>query len=333
MAQQDHQGTVLIAGGGIAGLTAAKTLHDAGFEAIVLERDAHIGGRMSTRQFGGGVFDDGAQFFTVKDRRFAPMADEWIAAGVVHDWFHSHLIRGGASNPDGYPRYCGSRGMRSILDHIAGHGLDVRTGADVSGLQVLPDGYELALSSGDTLSADAVILAHPAPDAVHLLEDAGVALNDDDIGPLREVGYKPAIVVMAVMDCASALTEWGGLRIEGEFIDWIADNHRKGISPDKPAITIQAMPRFSVEHWDWDDNRLAEVLLDNAKALLRCDAVEVRVHRWPLGKPASTHLKEWIAAKHHPRVLLAGDGFRGYRVEGAAVSGLEAARELIRRFS
>lgn len=321
---------VLIVGGGLTGLVAATTLRNAGVDSLVLERDPDIGGRMSTRRIQGAVFDDGAQFFTVKDPRFAPFVNAWIEAGVVTDWFHSHLIRGGASNPDGHPRYCGVDGMRGILHHLRDQGVAVRTGAEVEGFAPHGNGYTVTLTGGETLDADAVLLAHPVPYAVELAGRAGLSLEDDDRDALSLVSYIPSLSVLARMDKPTALTEWGGLRINGEWIDWIGDNQRKGISPE-PAVTLQAMPRFSSEHWDDDDDDIADRLIDNAHKLLGCDPVSAEVVRWELGKPISTHPKEWIALKDHPRVILSGDGFKGYRVEGAATSGFAAANALIER--
>ncbi|MCB2213295.1 FAD-dependent oxidoreductase [bacterium] len=323
---------VIIIGGGIAGLSAAKELKQAGIEALVLERRVVLGGRMSTREFGGAVFDDGAQFFTVKDQRFGPLVEEMIEAGVITDWFHSQLIRGGSSNPDGFPRYCGAKGMRSILDYMHRQGLSVQVNADVTGFEPRQKSYTVTLKDGQELTADAILLAHPVPDAVRMLHNAGLKLTPNDAAALENVIYTPCIAVMATLEKPSALTEWGGLRINGEYVDWIADNHRKGIS-ETPSVTIQAMPDFSTDHWYDDDDDVAEMLIGSTMPLIRSEPVEARVVRYELGKPISTHPKEWVAAEKHPRVLLAGDGFKGYRVEGAAVSGMEAAKELIRQFS
>ena len=45
-----------------------------------------MGGRLATRNFAGGRFDYGAQFFTVRDPAFRRLADQSLAAGVVTPW-------------------------------------------------------------------------------------------------------------------------------------------------------------------------------------------------------------------------------------------------------
>eukprot|EP01031_Cornospumella_fuschlensis_P052994 gene52994-64738_t len=62
---------IAIIGAGIAGITAARTLAQAGHHVHVFEKSRGAGGRMSTRLSNFGTFDHGAQYFTVRDARFA----------------------------------------------------------------------------------------------------------------------------------------------------------------------------------------------------------------------------------------------------------------------
>ena len=59
-----------IVGAGMAGVACARTLMQAGHEVTVFERDAQPGGRMATHASSFGGFDAGAQYFTVRDKRF-----------------------------------------------------------------------------------------------------------------------------------------------------------------------------------------------------------------------------------------------------------------------
>ena len=60
-----------ILGAGMAGVTAARTLVQAGHQVSVFEQAPYVGGRMATRDTPWGSFDHGAQYFTVRDPRFA----------------------------------------------------------------------------------------------------------------------------------------------------------------------------------------------------------------------------------------------------------------------
>ena len=85
---------------------------------------------MATRRVGGGNFDHGAQFFTVRDERFAGLVEGWLGAGVATEWARGFADGEGRPNEDGHPRYRGTEGMTSIPNYIA-RGLDVRTGERV----------------------------------------------------------------------------------------------------------------------------------------------------------------------------------------------------------
>jgi monoamine oxidase len=58
----DEQATVAVVGGGLAGLTAARRLHDAGVDVRVLEARDRVGGRTCSREVGDEVVDLGAQW-------------------------------------------------------------------------------------------------------------------------------------------------------------------------------------------------------------------------------------------------------------------------------
>ena len=57
----DHFDTIVI-GAGVAGLTAARLLADAGRDVVVLEARARVGGRVSTDRDNGLVTDLGASW-------------------------------------------------------------------------------------------------------------------------------------------------------------------------------------------------------------------------------------------------------------------------------
>jgi predicted NAD/FAD-dependent oxidoreductase len=60
-----------IIGAGMAGIACARTLMQAGHRVTVFEKSKGASGRISTRSSNYGSFDHGAQYFTVRDSRFA----------------------------------------------------------------------------------------------------------------------------------------------------------------------------------------------------------------------------------------------------------------------
>ena len=106
---------VLVIGAGISGLLCASEIQRAGVTVRVLDKGRGVGGRMATRQMGGGRFDHGAQFFTVREPSFQSYVDEWLQAGVIQEWFR-HAPSD--SNAAGYPRYCGRFGMTDVAKYL-----------------------------------------------------------------------------------------------------------------------------------------------------------------------------------------------------------------------
>src|SRR6266540_3845494 len=71
--------SVAIIGDGMAGLICARTLTEQRFAVQVFDKGREPGGRIATRQIAGYQFDDGAQYFTVRDSRFQREVDARVA--------------------------------------------------------------------------------------------------------------------------------------------------------------------------------------------------------------------------------------------------------------
>ena len=74
---------IAIVGAGMAGITAARTLAQAGHQVMVFDKSSGAGGRMATRRSPFGGFDHGAQYFTVRDPRLA-LALQTVPDSLTH---------------------------------------------------------------------------------------------------------------------------------------------------------------------------------------------------------------------------------------------------------
>ena len=81
-----------VIGAGLAGLTVAKQLSQS-YQVLVFDKSRGVSGRMATRRAGQFQFDHGAQYFTIRDKRFMAFTAEARASGVIQHWpVQSHQL-------------------------------------------------------------------------------------------------------------------------------------------------------------------------------------------------------------------------------------------------
>ena len=103
--QHHNQSDVLIIGAGISGLMAATKLEESGCSVTVLDKGRNYG-MNGNRAFDEGIFDHGAQFFTVRQPIFKTYVDQWSAADIIRIWFESASNQSEkASAMDSTPRH------------------------------------------------------------------------------------------------------------------------------------------------------------------------------------------------------------------------------------
>jgi len=321
----------IVVGAGISGLLAADALQREGWEVAVLDKGRGVGGRMATRRVGGGTFDHGAQFFTVRGDRFSDLLDGWLDAGAAAVWARGFADAEGTPQEDGHPRYRGAAGMTSIPKHLA-RDLEVRTGERTVGVDDRGDGWEVTCESGLQLEASALVLAVPVPQALELATSGNYALPEDARQHLEAVSYDPCLALMVLLDGPGGVPEPGGVQIKGETLDWIGDNQRKGIS-ELPAMTIHGGPEWSRAHFEDDEAEVKGQLISLAGDRLGTDlsssVVESSLARWRYSWVTNAHPEPFLAASEAPPLVFCGDGFGQPKVEGAALSGLAAADYLL----
>jgi predicted NAD/FAD-dependent oxidoreductase len=315
---------VLVIGAGISGLLCATELQRAGLSVRVLDKGRGFGGRMATRRMAGGRLDHGAQFFTVRDPRFQRYVDEWLEAGVIREWFRHGEED---SNPEGYPRYCGVSGMTDAPKHLAAS-LDVVREERITELSRDVDVWIATSASGRVFSAANLVITIPMPQAATLLETSGLNYAGTDEAALKQIRYSQGLATLAILDGPSGLPEGGFKRLFTSPLSWIADNQTKGISPDVSAVTIHSDAEFAKAHWDSPDEIRGRLMLDAAEPYLASAVVEFKCHRWGFTSPLNPW-QENFYANPSLRLVLAGDSFGGARIEGAAVSGIEAAGAVV----
>jgi len=311
---------VAVVGAGVAGLTAARSLTQAGHSVTVFDKGRRPGGRLSTNVFAnGGRADIGAQFFTVRSPEFGRAVAGWSGEGLVHEWCR------GFDSIDGHPRYAVPGGMALLATALAG-GLEVRCSVHVERIRleadkVLVDWPGAHGHQGGTLVVDAVIVTAPVPQSGALL---------DGTVEVPSIAYDPTISLAVAVDRKVRISASGGRQLsEGPVWSFIGDNQAKGAS-GQPVITMHSTPGFAASRFDRDTAAITEEMLEAARPFLHgASVLETQLQRWRYATPAVPYPERTFTAADG-RVVLAGDAFGGPRVEGAFLSGLSAAEAVQR---
>lgn len=329
--------SVLIVGGGLAGLSAAlhlaEEIESAGGDGVagriaVVEAGRSAGGRLATRTIDRAVLDHGAQFFTVRSDTLQARVDQWLADGAVEVWCR------GFAEVDGFPRYRAAGGMVELAAHMRRRleraGVDFVTGRRASAL--LSDGERwVATYDGATREPDealALIATPPVPETLDLLRNGAVAVPAEHRERLEAFAYHRVLALLAVLDRSPGLPAPGALQQPDDPVfSFVADNQAKGISP-VPAVTFHTGHALSAELWDLSDDEVLARLTEPARDYLGgAEVTSLQLKRWRHTGPVTPWPEPCLTLAERPGPLvLAGDGFGTSRFEGAYNSGLAAAR-------
>jgi predicted NAD/FAD-dependent oxidoreductase len=324
----EYHGVVII-GAGLAGLAAAKTLVEDGVQPLVLESASAPGGRCMTITHETGVFDLGAQFFTVRRPEFRKIAEMWITSGKAREWTRGFPEISGVSELASHPRYCGVKGMCSLVDAVS-QKIPVRLNTTVKRVSEGRACWLIEVEGRDRIKADIVLLTPPPPAALRLLNDENTWRMGALLLPLTGVEYIPQIAVAAILDGPSGLPSPGAARVDDRDISWIADNQIKGISP-VPAVTIHATKAFSAAHVDTPPDEVGALIAKAAAPLLKNNIISIHTQCWRYGTPANTLQKNYYLVDGRAPIYFASDAFCGGLVEGATLSGIAVGKAIAER--
>ena len=147
---------VLIVGAGMAGLTAANELKNAGKDVMLIDKGRGVGGRCATRRIERATFDHGAQFMTAKSSRLLAYMQEWHGKEVVIPWF--------TSSP-GHIRWRGVPAMTGIPKYLA-KDLDIKLRTRAVKVEKDTVGWIIQLENQETIGAHCVLLTPPLPQSL-----------------------------------------------------------------------------------------------------------------------------------------------------------------------
>ncbi|UGB31449.1 NAD(P)/FAD-dependent oxidoreductase [Metabacillus sp. B2-18] len=317
---------VVIIGGGLTGVMAARTLNENGVEdVLVIDKGKSLGGRMATRLIGEGRVDHGAQFFTVRTKLFQSFVEEWEQNGYVSKWFGKT-----------YSRYKSNDGMNNLVKKL-GENLQVMLNTKIINIHKAEDHYLLLTECNTRISSKAVILTAPVPQSTDLIKNLKIDHTLD--GMLARITYNPCFVLLASLTNSSHLPETGFLNENlPDGVDRIVDHKKKGIS-NFTILSIYTTGKWAKDHNHLEDHEIETLLLDKlTSSLQKQNIVELQLKRWRYSEAVSTIKQPYLDLEQIFPLFLAGDVFLHKddrsgktRIESAFLSGVTVGEEMARR--
>jgi renalase len=320
----DH---VAVIGAGIAGLSCATALQQAGLKVSVFDKSRGPAGRMSTRRGDGWQCDHGAQYFTARDPAFRAEVARWQQTGVAALWIPRLQVLNDASGRDGdiaLERFVGMPRMTSPARFLA-DALTSTYATTVRKLQRSPQGWRLASAEHGRLDQlfDAVVLAVPSPQAVPLLQPACPDLAAIAAGARMRASW----ALMLRYDTPLALP-FDAAFVNSGPLKWVARDRNKPGRSGQECWLLHATPEWSDAHVEDDADSVAAALLQAFAELGGATPQAWTAHRWryAIPDPALDKVCVWDGASH---IGLCGDWLNGSKVEGAWLSGMALAQKII----
>ena len=336
-----------LVGAGMAGIACARTLRQAGHAVTVFEGQDEVGGRTRSMQTGGASFDAGAQYFTVRDARFAKALE--TVPGLCRPWSVStvRVLDGAgrvvsAAPPPGEAHWVAQPAMGALVAAFSQPLPDLRTSRRVTRLTQAGARWRVQTRAADAQAPrdagtfDGVVLALPAPEALPLLQASGI--HPAWGGALSQVSIAPCWTLMLTFAQAvrPGLTtlgpQWNAARSTHHRVAWLARESSKPGRAQVERWTVQASPDWSEEHRGDSPQRVQDKLLKAFAEVtgIRATPSDARALLWPHAQTQTplgqSHV--WDGDLH---LGACGDWCLGHRLEDAFISGLECALGILAR--
>ncbi len=327
-----RQVDIAVIGAGLAGLTCAQKLQQAGHSVIVVEKSRGLGGRLATRRLAKTHADHGVCYIQPQQAAFQQFIQTLCDQGIVHTWtdgIHTLDTAGNLHAPSRQATcYAAPHGATAIAKHLA-QDLEVLRAQKVVALTPLENAWQLQSEDATLeLSARQVVMAIPAPQAVEIV--APIAGFDPQcLTQLRAVEFAPTITAIAAypktLQSQAQQLPWRGIQcLDHAELSWIGLDSSKQIDPVQPTLIVHSSAKFAAAHQHSDDlSAIGQRLLDRAATLADWIAHPevLQVHRWRYALAQNPLSETFLKARAHAPLWFCGDWCGGDRLEAAYLSG------------
>ena len=332
---------VLVVGAGVAGLTCARQLVEAGKRVMVVEKSRGVGGRCATRRVDETLVDHGLTFYHGSDEALRALLESVDRENTVPDWPRRVRGTGTPCQPSamraGDWRLAYASGVTAFPKWLAA-GLDVRLSSQAAAVEPAADRWRLAHEKGREITARDLVLALPAPQVLRLLDSWHDMPRELESlrALLYEIGYAPSLTVIAIYPAGGLTPDWDMWYPEDSAVlQLVSHDSSKRRRPVRTALVIQALPAWARGHWERPEAEWSAAMLHDIGRLAGSWAAKpdtVETHRWRfarIGSGGDLSGPMMIALSGGRRLGLSGDSFSP---DGGVQAAWRSGRELARRF-
>ena len=312
---------VAVIGAGMAGLTAARLLQEAGAEVTVFDKSKGTGGRLASRSLENGWLDHGAPYFSADNGEFDNFLRQRVLPEVLVPW-QAEIT--GELTADEQLRYVGVPRNSAVTRALLGS-LNFQPSTRIARLERTEAGWQLYNDGESSLGWwQQVVIAVPAPQALALVRDIPELAE-----PLTRVHMEPCWVAALQTDCVpESLAEV--TLAPHPHLRRVTRNSAKPGRNNNGVYLVQATADWSREHLEESPaevgTRLRKLFLSLLPAAADCDLL--LTHRWRYGFTEQA-LNQACLRSSKLRLGLCGDWCLGRRVEDAWHSGHEIATRIL----
>jgi len=321
---------IAIIGAGMAGLTCAQQLYQAGYRVVVLEKSRGVGGRVATRRIQGTPVDHGVPFLEAKGKLSQQLIETLCDRGILHRWMDNQDEAECSS-----PRYIAPTGMTAIAKYLA-QGLDIRFSCRVCAIaptreQTWQITYHTPEETDNNLTAAAVVMAIPAPQALTLLEPLEKEFPSNLLESLQAVEFNPCLSVMAGYSSLQhpPLTSSSINCLPDDNLAWIGLDSSKRSNLTSPIYVLHSTAQFAQHYLEAPNLQEAGQRLLAHGAQLLVPGLKspdwFQVHRWRYAFVRTPAEQDCLATTTPLPLVSCGDWCGNTLIESAMKSGFAAA--------
>lgn len=318
--------TYAIIGAGVAGLSAARKLAEAGATVTLFDKGRVPGGRLSTQQQRDRQFDHGAQYLTPHSRRSAVLFSKWRKAGWIRPWNALALELPERKKVDTSSWHVAIPSQNSLAEHLA-KGLDCQCKVTIVAIETQEDGRYLRDDADQVFGPfDVVLCTCPAEQSTTLLEPFPELQN-----LAAQVQSRPCQATMVLFE-EEVMVDFEAAFLSEGPLAWVCRDASKPEREEQETWVLHAGDEWSRKNLELAPEKTASLMLSAFAEIVQVELPPVsycRSHRWRYAVPQSP-LALPFCYDDQLKVGVAGDWCSDSNVDSAYWSGFDLASAILK---